>query len=66
MVQLSAASAPALADRPVIHQAPPATAQPAAPARLGIQLVEQLDPVLDLAQLQPAQHRADEPLDVVS
>ena len=64
VVRLSVGPAPALADRPVVNQAPPASAQPAAPAQLGVQLVEHLDPVLDLAQLQPAKHRADDPLDV--
>jgi hypothetical protein len=48
----------------VIDQARPAPAQPAAPAQLGVQPVEHLDPVLELAQLQPAEHRADDPLDV--
>ena len=48
----------------MIYQARPASAQPAAPAQLGVQLVEHLDPVLDLAQLHPAEHRTDDPLDV--
>jgi hypothetical protein len=64
MVRLSVGPAPALTDRPVVYQARPTSAQPAAPAQLGVQLVEHLDPVLDLAQLQPAEHRADDPLDI--
>jgi len=49
VVRLPIGPAPALADRPVIYQARSASAQPAAPAQLGIQLVEHLDLVLDLA-----------------
>ena len=64
VVRLAVGPAPALAGRPVVYQARPASAQPAAPAQLGVQLVEHLDAVLDLAQLQPAEHRADDPLDV--
>jgi len=64
VVRLPIGPAPALADRPVIYQARSASAQPAAPAQLGIQLVEHLDLVLDLAQPQPAEHRADDSLDV--
>jgi len=64
MVRLAAGPVPALADRPVIHQAPPASAQPAAPAQRGVQPIEHLGPVLDLAQLQAAEHRADDPLDI--
>ena len=57
MVRLAAGPAPALAGRPVIHQPPPTTAQPAAPAQRGVQLIEHLGPVLDLAQLQSAEDR---------
>ena len=64
MVRLPIGPAPALADRPVIYQARATSAQPAASAQLGIQLVEHLDLLLDLAQLQPAEHRADDPLDI--
>jgi hypothetical protein len=64
MVRLAVGPAPALAGRPVVHQARPAPAQPAAPAQLRVQLIEHLGPVLDLSQLQPAEHRADDPLDV--
>ena len=48
----------------MIYQARATSAQPAASAQLGIQLVEHLDLLLDLAQLQPAEHRADDPLDI--